>query len=388
MWVDRAVEPRLVRLARQRPVVVVTGARQVGKSSLVARLFPKHSSVTLDLPSEAEQAEKDPVRFLERHPPPLVVDEVQYAPALFRHLKTRVDAARRRNGAFILTGSQQLALMQSVAESLAGRAEVVDLEGLSFAEIRGAYPEISVEAVAARGFFPELYEKLELDAAGFHRSYVTTYLERDLRSQLNVASLRDFERFVRACALRSAQLLNKADLARDVGISPSTAGQWLSLLEASNQVFLLEPWFSNRTKSLVKTPKLYFCDTGLMCFLAGIRSTRDLIESPLASAVFETFVCAELRKQNRLDLRPGGLFFFRDRTKEVDFLLDRGGRFELFEAKWTEHPDARDASQLAHVGALLGEKNVLARSIVCRAPNRYPLSGGIEAVSVADLAGT
>lgn len=387
MWVNRQIEPHLLRLARQRPVIVVTGARQVGKSSLVARLFPKHSSVTLDLPSEAEQAEKDPARFLERHPPPLVVDEVQYAPALFRHLKVRVDAARKRYGAFILTGSQKLALMQSVAESLAGRAEIVDLEGLSYAEIRSAYPKMQMEAVAVRGFFPELYENPDLDAVGFHRSYVTTYLERDLRSQLNVTSLRDFERFVRACALRSAQLLNKADLARDVGISPSTAGQWLSLLEASNQVFLLEPWFSNRTKSLVKTPKLYFCDTGLMCFLAGIRSTQDLLDSPLAGAVFETFVCAELRKQNRLDQRPGGLFFFRDRTKEVDFLIDRGGRFELLEAKWTEHPDARDASQLAHVAKLLGERNALAQSIVCRAPNRYPVSQGIEAVSVADLAG-
>jgi predicted AAA+ superfamily ATPase len=387
MSVDRQIEPRLLKLAGQRPVVVVTGARQVGKSSLVARLFPKHSSVTLDLPSEAEQAEKDPARFLERHPPPLVVDEVQYAPALFRHLKVRVDDARKRNGAFILTGSQKLALMQSVAESLAGRAEIVDLEGLSFAEIRNAYPKMQTEAVAVRGFFPELYENPDIDATGFHRSYVTTYLERDLRSQLNVASLRDFERFVRACALRSAQLLNKADLARDVGISPSTAGQWLSLLEASNQVFLLEPWFSNRTKSLVKTPKLYFCDTGLMCFLAGIRGTRDLLDSPLAGAVFETLVCAELRKQNRLDQRPGTLLFFRDRTKEVDFLIDRGGRFELLEAKWTEHPDARDASQLAHVAKSLGEKNVLARSIVCRAPNRYPLSQGIEALSVEDLAG-
>ena len=124
-----------------------------------------------------------------------------------------------------------------------------------------------------------------------------------------------------------------------------------------------------------------------MCFLAGIHSTRDLLDSPLASAVFETFVCAELRKQNRLGQRPGRLFFFRDRTKEVDFVLDRGGRFELLEAKWTEHPDARDASQLAHVAALLGEKNVLARSIVCRAANRYPVSPGIEAMSVADLAG-
>jgi predicted AAA+ superfamily ATPase len=388
MWIERQIESRLKRLATQRPVIVVTGARQVGKSSLVARLFPEHSAVTLDLPSEAEQAERDPGSFLKRHAPPLIVDEVQYAPALFRHLKLRVDAARNNHGQFILTGSQKLTLMVAVAESLAGRAEILDLEGLSLSEIATAYPAKGVESLAVRGSFPELYENPQLDASGFHRSYISTYLERDLRTQLNVANLRDFERFLRACALRSAQLLNKAELARDVGISPSTANQWLSLLEASNQVFLLEPWFNNRTKSLVKTPKLYLCDTGLLCFLAGIRSVDELRNSPMAGAVFETLVCAELRKQVRLGLRAGQLFFYRDRTREVDFLIDRGGRFELFETKWTEIPDSRDAIQLQHVAEALGDGNVLSRHVVCRTPNRHPIERAVEAIDVHDLAGS
>ncbi|MGH7860559.1 MAG: ATP-binding protein, partial [Candidatus Binatia bacterium] len=338
-WIRRLLEAPIARLARQRPVVVLTGARQAGKTSLVRRVFPAHSFVSLDLPSEAEQAEKDPVGFLQRHPPPVIIDEVQYAPQVFRHLKAVVDAERQRNGRFILTGSQKLTLMAAVAESLAGRAAVLELEGLSFEEVLAADRHVTPEAFAARGTLPELWAKRDLDAPEFWRSYVATYLERDLRSLLAVSSLRDYERFVRACALRSAQLLNKAELARDVGISPSTAGQWLSLLEASNQVFLLEPWFSNRTKSLVKTPKLYLCDPGLLCYLVGVRSERELRESPLAAAVWETLVCAELRRRLRHQTRERDLFFWRDRVKEVDFLVHRGGRFEIYEAKWTERPD-------------------------------------------------
>ena len=257
MWVDRQIEPLLRQRAQTRPVVVLTGARQTGKTSLMRRLFPEHSFVTLDLPSEAEQAEREPATFLARHPPPVVIDEVQYAPGLFRHLKVAVDRERESAGAFLLTGSQPLGLMQSVSDSLAGRAAVVELEPLSFAEAKTAHPDLAVEQFLVRGGFPELYADLEIDAEGFLRSYVATYLERDLRQLLQVARLRDFERFLRATALRTGQLLNRADLARDAGVAGSTAGAWLSALEASHQVMLLEPWFANRTKGLVKRPKLY-----------------------------------------------------------------------------------------------------------------------------------
>lgn len=388
MWIPRAIEESVRRLARQRPVVVITGARQTGKTSLVRRLFPDLGFVSLDLPSEAAQAEQEPAAFLARHPPPLVVDEVQYAPGLFRHLKRVVDSDRRANGRFILTGSQKVALMREVSDSLAGRAAIVELEGLMLRELEHAGIAVDPAAAAVRGTLPELWEKPDLDAESFHRSYIATYLERDLRLVLNVGSLRDFERFLRACALRSAQVLNKAELARDVGISPSTAGAWLSALEASNQIFLLEPWFSNRTKSLVKSPKLYLCDPGLLCALVGIAGVDELYASPLAGAVWETLVCAELRRQIRSGVRPGELFYWRDRTKEVDFVIHRGGRFELYDAKWTEHPDRRDAAVLGRVAAELPARSVLRRAIVCRTPNRYPLGDGAEAVPVTELGPT
>jgi uncharacterized protein len=385
MWIPRDIEPRLLRSARTRPVVVLTGARQTGKTSTLRRLFPKHRFVSLDLPTEAQQAEKEPDSFLRRHLPPVVIDEVQYAPGLFRHLKAAVDARRGRNGQFLLTGSQKFTSMKNVSESLAGRADIAELETLSLAEIRAALPETALELAIVRGGFPELHANPDIDPVAFYNSYLATYLERDVRSLANVGSLRDFERFLRACALRSANLLNKADLARDVGIAPSTANHWLSVLEASGQVVLLEPWFSNRTKSIVKSPKLYLADTGLLCALLNIRSEEALRQAPAVGAVWETFVFAQLRNRERRAGRVGSLFFWRDRTREVDFVVDHGGRLELLEAKWTEVPAASDAVNLQFVRSVVGASRVRSGAIVCRSPNSFPLASGFQALPVAEL---
>ena len=385
MWIDRQIEPLLRQRAETRPVVVLTGARQTGKTSLMRRLFPDHGFVTLDLPSEAEQAEREPATFLARHPPPVVIDEVQYAPGLFRHLKAAVDRERDAAGAFLLTGSQPLGLMQSVSDSLAGRAAVVELEPLSFAEAKAAHPDLTVEQFLVRGGFPELYANLEIDAEGFLRSYVATYLERDLRQLLQVARLRDFERFLRAAALRTAQLLNRADLARDTGVAGSTAGAWLSALEASHQVMLLEPWFANRTKGLVKRPKLYLRDAGLAAFLCGVHAADALAVSPLAGPLWETFVCSEIRRA-QLNRRGGwGFHFWCDRTREADFLLHRSGSFHLGDAKWTEHPGRRDAAALRRVAYELPAGAVRSMSVFCRAPNAFPLGAAADSARAVPL---
>jgi predicted AAA+ superfamily ATPase len=243
-----------------------------------------------------------------------------------------VDANRTSNGQFLLTGSQKFTLMKNASESLAGRADIVELETLSFAEIQVALPQAGIEIAIVRGGFPELYANPDIDFVAFYNSYLSIYLERDVRSLTNVGSLRDFERFLRACALRSANLLNKPDLARDVGIAPSTANNWLSMLQASGQIVSLEPWFSNRTKL---SPRLYLADTGLLCALLNIRSEEALRQSPAVGTVWETFVFAQLRDRERRGGRTGSLFFWRDRAREVDFVVDTGGRIELFEAKWT-----------------------------------------------------
>ena len=385
MWIQRDIEARLRRSARTRPIVVLTGARQTGKTSTFRRLFPDHQFVSLDLPTEAEQAEKEPQSFLRRHPPPVIIDEVQYAPGLFRYLKVAVDANRTRNGQFLLTGSQKFTSMKSVSESLAGRADIAELETLSFAEIRAALPQTPLESAIVRGGFPELHANPDIDVTAFYNSYLATYLERDVRSLANVGSLRDFERCLRACALRSANLLNKADLARDVGVAPSTANHWLSALEASGQIVLLEPWFSNRTKSIVKSPKLYLADSGLLCALLNIRSAEALHQAPGAGAIWETFVFAQLRERERRAGRAGSLFFWRDRTREIDFVVDVSGRLQLLEAKWTEVPDTGDAVNLDFVRNVVGKSRIASTEIICRTPNSFPVIAGVQALPVTEL---
>ena len=385
MWIERTITPRLLRLASTRPVLVLTGARQTGKTALLRRLFPEHHYVTLDLPSEAAQAEHDPAGFLARHPLPLLVDEVQYAPGLFRHLKVVVDANREHCGQVLLSGSQPFTLMQGVSESLAGRAAVVQLSGLNAAEIRAAHPQARETTMLLRGGFPELHANPAIDATEFMAAYVATYLERDLRSLLQVNNLRDFERFLRACALRSAQLLNRAELARDVGISASTAGQWLSLLERSGQAHLLEPWFSNGTRQLSKSPKLYLTDSGLQAFLMGISTEAELLRSPLLGSLWEGWVLQDLRRQLEATGHQAGMHFWRDRSREVDLLVHKGGRFWLADVKWSEQPEPRTCQPLLKVRELLPQGSVAGCALLCRTANRWPL-GEVEVVPAVEAA--
>lgn len=378
MWIDRFIEPLLRKRAATRPVVILTGARQTGKTSLVRRVFPDHSFVSLDIPSEAEQAEADPDAFLARHRPPVIIDEFQYAPALLRHVKVAVDRERHRCGAFVLVGSQVFNLMKSVCESLAGRASVMQLEPLSYAEARAAHPRLATEDFLVRGGFPELWADPKIDSRDFYGSYVATYLERDLPQLVRVTSLRDFHHFLRASAMRTAQLLNRADLARDVAVSGSTASAWLTALEASHQIMLLEPWFENRAKSLIKRPKLYMRDSGLASFLCGVDTPADLLSSPLVGALWETLVCAEIRRAQLNRVGGCDLNFWHDGTREADFLLHRGGRFHLADAKWTQHPQSRDAASLRKVARYLPADPVQTMSVICRGPNPFPIPPDID----------
>jgi predicted AAA+ superfamily ATPase len=387
----RGATERVRRLARHFPAVVLTGARQVGKTTLLRTAFPEHRYVTLDVPAEAALAENDPAGFLGRHPEPLLVDEVQYAPALFRHLKVAIDA-KRRLGRILLTGSQKLTLMRGVTESLAGRAGVLELEALSAEEIR-AVPRAAARLrdateVLARGFMPALWADLRLPPHEFHASYVATYLERDLRQLVEVRSLRDFDRFLRLCAARNGQLLNKTDLARDVGVTTKTVQSWLAALEATGQITLLTPYFVNVGKRLTKTPKLYFHDPGLVAYLIGL-DQDTLGRSPSIGALWETLVFAELRKILAQTGRPAALHFYREHEgSEVDFVIDRGGALSLIECKWTELPDERDALRLEAVASRLldaSDRRAGPLTLACRTAAPFPVRGTVRAVHGLEL---
>ncbi len=393
MHIVRSVERKALALARAFPSLIVTGARQSGKTTLARTVFPTHQYVSLDLPSLAEQAENDPGRLFSDSPPPVVIDEVQYAPGLFRHVKRLIDERRDDKGLFILTGSQKFVLMRHVSDSLAGRAAVLDLENLSFADLRLAglihEDRRSLVAFLARGQFPELWKEPDIPTIDFYRGYLATYLERDVRQILNVANLRDFERFLRILAARSGTLLNRTEIAKDVGVSPKAIGDWLSVLAASGQISFLEPWFVNFGKRVVKTPKVYFNDTGLLCFLLGLGET-DIERSAFLGQLWETFVFAELRKQNALRDRPATLWFYRDqRGREIDFLLDSGAVLDCLECKWSENPRTEDAATMRAVLSELGEAGISWKAgkagIVCPATPSRRLSDNTRIMSVADL---
>jgi uncharacterized protein len=389
VWIERRMAKRVLAAARQFPALVVTGGRQSGKTSLLRHLFPAASFASLDLPSAAAQADERGEEFLASYPEPVILDEVQYAPGLFRYLKVAIDAARARRGRFLMTGSQKFTLMQALSESLAGRCAVLELDTLSSVEIRAAFPQeaVSTDEIVWRGGFPELWADREIETRLFYSSLVATYLERDVRLALRVGSLRDFERFLRACALRSGQLLNLTELGRDVGIAGSTARDWLSVLEASNQAVVLEPYFANPTRRLIKTPKLYFRDTGLLCFLLGFESSAALAASPLAGPVWETFVLGQILRARTAAGSAAQVFFWRDtQGTEVDFLIEQNGRVRLIEAKWTEViADPRALKPLLRVRELFGKQAAAEHWIASR--TRHPHApAGIPGVRLIDAA--
>ena len=367
MWIERDLQRQLAEVAGVRPGLVLTGCRQAGKTSLLQRMFPDCRYVSLDLPQTSEQAETAGESFLRENPPPIILDEVQYAPTLLRHVKAAIDKNRQKNGQFLITGSNRFSLMDGVTESLAGRVAVLGCHTLSALEIEMHRGKVvggeSLGDVVFRGGYPEMHVS-DLDPQRFFSDYLATYLERDVRTALEVRSLRDFDRFMRLAALRTGQLLNMASLAADVGVAITTIKSWLSVLESSGIVQLVQPYFSNASKRLIKTPKLFFLDTGLACFLCGLRKAQDLRESVLRGQMFETHVLGQIMRWYANRGLHAPVHFFQDHARhEVDFVIPVGNRVKLYECKWAEMPE-QDTPGLQAIRKLVGPENVLTQSII------------------------
>ena len=331
--ITRDLVPTVLGAAARSPVITLTGPRQSGKTTLCRALFPRHPYVTLEAPDERAFAADDPRAFLAQFPEGAILDEVQRAPDLLSYLQGVIDDDPTP-GRWILSGSQNLSLLASVSQSLAGRTEVHHLLPLTRGEIAcfERHPASLDETLFAGGY-PRIFDRA-LDPASWLRSYVATYLERDVRSISNVGDLAMFQRFLELCAGRTAQLLNYSSLAADCGISQPSAKAWLSVLEASFIVFRLPAFHANLRKRLVKMPKLYFHDTGLACWLLGIRQLEQLRSHPLRGQIFETWVVSETFKHRTNRGWTGGLWFYRDRSgAEMDLVIDRTSGLTLVEAK-------------------------------------------------------
>jgi predicted AAA+ superfamily ATPase len=331
--ITRDLESRLRALARKFPVVTVTGPRQSGKTTLCRAVFPSKPYVSLEAPDVQDFARRDPRAFLAQHPDGAVLDEVHRVPDLLSYVQTAVDA-RRVAGSFILTGSANFSLLQSLGQSLAGRTALLELLPLSLREVR-RFPDPPADLfdLLWRGSYPALYDR-GLEPGDWYPSYVATYLERDVRTILNVGDLVAFQTCLRLCAGRVGQLVNLSSLGADAGVTHATAKSWLSVLEAGYVAWRLPPFHANVSKRLIKTPKLHFVDSGLACYLLGIRSPDQLRDHPLRGAVFETWVVSEILKSRTHRGLPPNLSFFRDQKgAEVDVVVELGRELLAVETK-------------------------------------------------------
>lgn len=319
----RTAEQTIRNLLLGFPIVTITGPRQSGKTTLAKSIFTAKPYISLEDPDIRQAAIDDPRSFLQRFPDGAVLDEVQRCPDLLSYLQTRVDADGRM-GLFILTGSQQFGLLSGISQSLAGRTAFVELLPFSLGELAraGIVPQ-RVDEMLVKGGYPPLYDR-EIPYRPWFSAYVTAYIERDVRQVLKVQELETFQRFVRLCAGRTGQLLNLSSLATDCGITHNTAKAWISVLEASYILFQLRPHHANFNKRLVKAPKLYFYDTGLVCWLLGIQTPEQLETHPLRGSIFETFIVAELMKLRFNAGERPGMYFWRDSNgNEVDVIIEQ-----------------------------------------------------------------
>lgn len=387
-YITRNLESVVIQATKEYPVVLVTGPRQVGKTTMLQKLMEgtNRGYVTLDDLNERNIAKTDPELFLQLHKPPVLIDEVQYAPELFTYIKMNVDK-NHEPGAFWLTGSQVFKLMRGVQESLAGRVAVLSLTSLSQAEIFGGEMEpftIEMEALAARngrkevdtrGIFERIYKgSMPAIVSGansngqiFYSSYLSTYIERDVRELSDAIDSLKFFRFITAVAARCGQMLNVAEIARDADINQTQAKNWLGILETLGIIFYLHPYSNNLLKRLVKTPKLYFYDTGLVCYLTKWSSVETLESGAMNSAILENYVVAEIMKTYLNCGREPYLYYYRDKdAKEIDIILEHDGVLNPIEIKKTSNP----GTELIKVFDLL-DKSSTPRSkgaVICMKP--------------------
>jgi uncharacterized protein len=332
MLVGRSLGPVIRDLFASYPLVTVTGPRQSGKTTLCRLLFPDLAYFNLERPDLRESTARDPRGFLERAPAGAIIDEVQRVPELFSYLQVHVDE-HRRNGMFVLTGSEQFRLSESISQSLAGRTAILKLLPFSIEEAEVVRPGMSADEMLFTGFYPRIYDQ-HLNPTQALGDYFETYVERDVRVLGGVRDLSTFQRFVRLCAGRTGQLLNLQSLGNDAGVSHTTARHWISVLEASFILFLLPPLHANLSKRLIKTPKLYFHDVGLAAWLLGIENVGQIATHPLRGPLFENLVIAEVMKYRFNTVRQPNLFFYRDSSGlEVDLIYPIGNQLLPIEIK-------------------------------------------------------
>lgn len=338
--IEREIQKELVAMSGQYPIVTITGPRQSGKTTLARTTFPNKPYFNLENPDTRRQIELDPREFLHANQDGMIIDEFQRYPDILSYIQGVVDS-KRVEGQFILTGSNHLSMLSTISQSLAGRTSLLKLLPFTFTEARKLDNDSSINHQLTKGFYPGVYSN-ELNPHKAYRNYVETYVERDVRQLSNIQNLHQFQSFIRLCAGRIGQLFNASALGNEIGVSVHTIKHWLSILEASYVVFVLQPWHSNLNKRMVKTPKIYFYDVGLASYLLGIENETHIATHPLRGALFENMVVLDLLKRRLNKGLDSNFYFYRDNHgNEVDLVQEQGQYLNLFEIKsaMTFHPD-------------------------------------------------
>lgn len=407
-YIKRNLEKVLLQACGEFPAVVLTGPRQSGKTTLLKQLFAKtHQYISLEPPDIRAAAEADPRGFLARFSPPVIFDEVQYAPTLLPYIKEIIDQHRQETGRFLLTGSQNLLMMQQITESLAGRAAMLHLMPLSYREMLGAHEQAfpwertqddkshtnnsrtlssdDLWRTILRGSFPELAANPQRNLQLWHSSYIQTYLERDVRSLRQVGDLTLFQAFLRALAARNGGLLNITELSRELGVAVNTIKNWLSVLEASFQIIILRPYFANISKRLVKTPKVYFADTGTLCYLVGLQDAQHAAAGPMAGGIFESVVLMEIIKTMMHRGQTPEVYFWRTASNgEVDFLVKSGEKLIPLEVKLSATPRPNMAHGIHTLQRDLGDR-IAPGYVIHPGEVTLPLGEGVMAMPFNEL---
>ncbi len=363
MFLSRTLKDYISKVNDFFPIIMITGPRQVGKTSLLEECAKDNRKyVSLDSSEKRTLAQNDPALFLQRYKPPVLIDEIQYAPQLFPYIKEFVDKEKQK-GMFWITGSQQFSLMQNVSETLAGRVGIMHLQGFSQSEKFENYqqspflPELqnienrksndirtdNIFHTIWKGSYPAMWLTSDDNWELFYNSYVQTYIQRDVRQILNISNELTFIKFMKAAAAQTGQLLDYASMARDVGVAETTIKSWISVLNTSGIIFLLQPYSNNLTKRALKTPKMYFMDTGLACYLTRWNNYEALEDGAYAGAIFETYVISEILKSYWHNGKEPFVYFYRDKEKrEIDLLIDQNGKLYPIEIKKKSNPDKND----------------------------------------------
>ncbi len=406
MYIKRTIEPVIHHMSGFFPVVLITGPRQVGKTTVFKTVdMGQRTYVSLDSLTNRDLAQNDPVLFLQRFAPPVLIDEVQYARQLFPHIKDIVDS-NGESGAYWLTGSQQFELMQNVSESLAGRVGILKLQGLSQQEKNGnsfvkpfiptaEWTEMVAQTASEThvskifyniwmGTYPKLHIGGDAYWENFYESYVQTYIEKDIWELTNISNAMNFLRFMKAVAARTAQVLNYADIAKDIGVSQPTVKAWVSILQTSGVIYLLYPYSNNRINRAVKTPKVYFMDTGLVAYLTGWKTAEVLENGAMNGAFLETYIVAEILKGYWHNGTSPNMFFYRDKDgKEIDIILEQNNILYPIEVKKKTNPNKGDIKNFAILEKF--GKDIGTGAILCLAKTHLPITDKVTAVPIGYL---